>query len=709
MSVRLAIMSWNIASKKRPFVSEKYVRKIRLLVTNQCSKNCSFCHNEGMPKNEEIHLNPHELEKYLPQLMRCSNKIVLSGGEPLEYKYLSELISILNIYDFDITVNTSSYDIRSLRKIIRNITCLHISITNRVDMDIITAKTLTLSELLVMTKVVFNIPIIDFNFISENIDRLYQLCEALKARIQFISKFDYGQKITMNWYERWKTTLLLLDKYNLSLIRSTPREVAFITSDMIQIDLDEIPCVASGQEFSCGECLDNSDIVIDPDMNVSICRWNPANNVPLTSVDCFDQSLVQAFGNSCNNCKFNSMPTYIYPQDIKQYMYLPHYKWPPDLSYLKNQQCFQVMNNNYSYFSKNGHISRFENEFAHYFDRQYALSVCSGTASLYLACLALNLSSEDEVIVPSLSFPTVVTALMTSGVKIRICDVNEYTGNIDIRSFCNLVNKNVKAVIITHLWGYPVDLDELIGVCHQKNIRIIEDCSHAFGSRYKDARVGTFGDIACFSLQANKTVVAGEGGILITADQELYERAVILSSSNKRIVDTVFKKENKLFWETGLGLKLKMHPSGAIYAIETLRLLDETNKKRNERMDIFNCILSDSEIMRPPFISDKVKKRVYYTYKPTLQNDFIPKQNYLIDILIKAGLQIASSSFIPIHRTPLFHDGHIDNNTSSFPNADKYYSRIISIPAFVNEPIELVRHYALRLKKALDVLEKGVD
>jgi dTDP-4-amino-4,6-dideoxygalactose transaminase/organic radical activating enzyme len=660
-----------------------------------------------MPKKEEIHLLPFELEKILLGLKKYSSRVVLSGGEPFEYKYLGDLVLLLEKYEFDISVNTFLPKKQDLSKIINKITSIHISIPNILELYDIESRIIEIHKERPTLKIVLNIPFINTNDIKDNINHLYGLCCKINARIQFIKIFDINRKEDNDWEQRWGETFSILNSLKLTFIESTNREVSFFSKDLIQVDFLEIPCVASGHNYESGNCLHDSDISVAPNMSLSICRWTDSS-IDITAKNYnVAVAVAEAFDKSCEKCLFGTINNFLYPDPIRNYMALPHYKWPPVLETSLENCNVQLQYSSISYYGKSGYISQLENEFAEYYNMPYAYSVSSGTVAIYLSCIALGLNSNDEIIIPTYTFPTVVTAIMTTGVKIRVCDTDCFTGNINIESFKQCITKNVKAVLITHLWGDCIDIDELNEICSKENIKIIEDCSHAYGTEYKNKKIGTFGDIACFSMQAKKSVFSGEGGMVITRDKGIYETIVMFSSSQRRILDCVFEKDFRKFWETGLGLKLKMHPLGASIALESLHNLSETNKKRNFRAEILNTAISSSSILSAPRHNDPRIKRTYYTYKSLLNNEYISRRDELLEKLILQGLEVTSSSFVPIHKTQLFKNKQILNGNECFKGADIYCNRIISLPAFVNEPEELVKFYAEKLNNTLECILAG--
>jgi len=657
-------------------------------------------------------MSPDELEKIVPALKIYSNKITLSGGEPLEYRYLPELLLLLTKHGFDVSVNTYlpslPHEAISIDDIVKRVTSVHLSVPDIHELAEVESKITKLRNSCRTLQIVLNVPITSIEDLKDRIGRLYEMCRKANARMQLIQLFDIKNTRKTTWEQRWKDVIATLGFLELSFLECTNREISYVTQDLVQIDLLDVPCRASGIEFGDGKCLAESDITIDPNLRLSICRWSEKAVVD-TKDSNVEDIIRETFRLSCSNCRHGTIRNYTYPDSIESYMALPHYKWPPLLDESVEKCNILLQNSELSYYGKSGYISQLENEFAGYFGAPYAFAASSGTVAVYLACVALGLTSEDEIIVPAYTFPTVVTAIISTGAKIRVCDSESNTGNLSISSFKQHINPKVKAVLVTHLWGDPVELDELLSICKKNNIRIIEDCSHAYGASYKNRLVGTFGDIACFSTQANKTVFSGEGGLLITSSPELYERTVVFASSNKRILDSVYGNEYRRYWESGLGLKLKMHPLGAPIALESLRSLNNTNVRRNMRASIINRALTASQIINAPRHNETDTERVYYTYKPYLRQEWIHKRDELVERLILQGLDVSASSFIPLHKTPLMKHKQILNNDDKFIDADIYCNRIISFPAFVNEPVELVELYAKKLSSTLsDILEKEI-
>lgn len=687
----------------RSYVTMKYKKKLRLLVTNRCSKNCPYCHNEGMARRPFTHLEPAKLEPFLPDIKRYTNRIVLSGGEPFEYERLRELTGMLSSHGFDLSLISSSIDRTKMPYIGHSLKTLHYSIHEMKLSDTDRDAIYWLNSTYPNIRLSLNIPFGNVSSVRENWDQLYSIARDVGANLQFIRIFTCSQANTTVWAGRWQEMEEFLAS-RARFLEATEREARYITEDLIKIDLLDIPCLASGADFADGACLHNSDLTIDPELRLSICRWTDSA-VPLYSEGrpvALDEAVKYATEKSCRNCKFGTISGYFHGDDLDCYVNMPHYTWPMLDGNLSGVFA-RTFANDLSYYGKSGLVSLLENEFSTFVGAKYALAVNAGTTAVYLACMALGLSPKDEVLIPVATFPTLVAALLSAGVNVRLCDIDPVTGNISLESLRTHLGPDVKAVLVTHLWGLPVDMDMVMTLCRPYGTYIIEDCSHAYGAELNGRIVGSFGDISCFSLQANKAVYAGEGGLLVTSNRLFYERAVTYSSSVERIFDCVKNTEYLKYWGTGLGLKLKINPLGALLALTSLRNLEQVNRKRQHRAAILEQALEENEIFVLPKGCDGRDQRTYYTYKLILREQYIPHRDIILRFLIHRGLEASVTSFIPAYEHEICSDPRVVNGRESFPDSELYYSRIISLPAFVHEPVQLAEYYAKTIKESAKI------
>ncbi|HSA03410.1 MAG TPA: aminotransferase class I/II-fold pyridoxal phosphate-dependent enzyme, partial [Candidatus Paceibacterota bacterium] len=166
--------------------------------------------------------------------------------------------------------------------------------------------------------------------------------------------------------------------------------------------------------------------------------------------------------------------------------------------------------------------SRFEEEFRRFTGARHAFALSNCTVALHLACAALEIGPEDEVIVPSLSFVATANAVLYTGAKVRFADI---IGPADLtlspQSVQSLINDRTKAIVVMHYGGYPCQMDEIMQIARAKGLRVIEDVAHAPGAWKNGKHLGTIGDVGCFSFFSNKNLSTGEGGMLITDQDDI--------------------------------------------------------------------------------------------------------------------------------------------------------------------------------------------
>jgi len=371
-----------------------------------------------------------------------------------------------------------------------------------------------------------------------------------------------------------------------------------------------------------------------------------------------------------------------------------------------------------SYYGREGVCAELEDEFKQYHGCEYALAVSSGTASLHSAFVACDIGMGDEVIAPTHTFLATVTPILMCNAIPVLVDCEDDNEGIDPNGIEAAITKRTKAIVVTHLWGHPVEMDEIIRIAKKYNLKVIEDCSHAHGSTYKGRKVGTIGDVGCFSLQGKKIVAAGQGGILITNNQEIYEKAVLLGHFRVRAEQSVHRPDLKKFVDTGFGLNLRMHPFAGAMALCQFRELDERICLRYEKLNYLTEKLSNLPGIRAPITRDHVTRGAYYGYKLR----YIAKEldGLPLDTFVKAmqaeGADVKSTGSAPLHLSALFSgvaDG-LTNFTHSLPSTRRAYKQgdfpvserifdiSLSLPTFTYEPYELIDQYVDAFRKVIE-------
>ena len=331
------------------------------------------------------------------------------------------------------------------------------------------------------------------------------------------------------------------------------------------------------------------------------------------------------------------------------------YTWPcytdEDRKYI-----LQMLKKNEVSFNQNSdEIYSFEKKFKQFIDIKYCLALNSGTSALHVAYLALMLKPFDEVIVPSYTFAATVMPLLHLGIKIIFVDSQKNSSCISIDDILKKITPKTKLIVISHMDGIANDMIEIMKIAREFGCYVVEDCAQAFGAMVNHRSVGTFGDIGIFSLQQKKIISAGEGGILVTNNKTIYERAVLFSYLQKRSYDEVEDLELKRFATTGLGFNFRMHPCVAALANCALLHVDEHIMKRNTIFEKLGAELLKLGFLYVPQMEVPAERRTFYTFRILLkENVSLEKKEQFIRKINEAGVPIYSSTSTPLHVQPIF-------------------------------------------------------
>jgi perosamine synthetase len=234
-----------------------------------------------------------------------------------------------------------------------------------------------------------------------------------------------------------------------------------------------------------------------------------------------------------------------------------------------------------SIYDRSGIVAEFEDAFAGYVGVPRALATSSGTAALHSLYYGARIGPGDEVICCDYGFFATVTPLLQLGATPVFADCSA-DGTLSAASTEAAVTSKTKAIMVTHMWGQPARMDALRALCDKKGLLLFEDCSHAHGARFDGQVVGSLGDGAAWSLQAQKTIWAGEGGVLATGRQDLYERALLLGHFNLRALQEIPPSSpNFASAFTGTGLKYRAHPLGLALALPQIKSVDQLLQDRH--------------------------------------------------------------------------------------------------------------------------------
>ncbi|MBF0511224.1 MAG: DegT/DnrJ/EryC1/StrS family aminotransferase, partial [Candidatus Omnitrophica bacterium] len=252
----------------------------------------------------------------------------------------------------------------------------------------------------------------------------------------------------------------------------------------------------------------------------------------------------------------------------------------------------------------------FEAAFSQFCEVKYGVGVNSGTDALHLALLALDVKDGDEVIVPTHTF--IATALCVSfcGAKPVFVDVEPDTYNMDPQAFKAAITKKTKVVIPVHIYGQPANMDEIIAIAHQHGIKVVEDAAQAHGARYKGKRIGSLGDVACFSFYPTKSLGAcGDAGMIVTNDNNVYEKLLMLRDYGR-----LGRYEHKI-----KGTNSRLDTLQAVVLNAKLKYLDQWNQMRADNAAYYAQKLKKFENVITPQ-TKPLRTHVFQTYAVLVSN-----------------------------------------------------------------------------------------
>ena len=356
---------------------------------------------------------------------------------------------------------------------------------------------------------------------------------------------------------------------------------------------------------------------------------------------------------------------------------------------------------------QSGIIKEVEDELKRRFSRKHAIYCSSGTMALYSAFFALKINPGDEIICPTITYHASATPALHFGAHVVLVDVEEETGNASAEGILKSISSRTKCLVTNAMWGHPVEQATIKKICKQRDISWIEDCSHAQFSSYMGKPVGSWGEIACASLQGEKIVSGGEGGVFLTDSDELHDQAVLLGHNLKRSERCVINPAYKPIGRTGYGLKLRGHPLAALMVHDQLvNHVDEWMNEREDSLRRLSRFLNELPGLRAPVIRETTTSMgAWYGYKPWIDTKELRVSREKIAAALEAeGVEVSIPGSPPLHELALFDPerfsirsySKFDNSKATFPGAEKYTRGLLSIPTFTGQRDESLLQDAMR-------------
>lgn len=325
-------------------------------------------------------------------------------------------------------------------------------------------------------------------------------------------------------------------------------------------------------------------------------------------------------------------------------------------------------------------VARFERMFSEYKGCAHAIAVSSCTAALHLSMLALGIGPGDEVIVPTMTFGATANAVIHAGARPVFADCERDTMNVDPEDIRRKITPRTRAIVPVHFAGRPCGMDAIMAIAKEHDLRVVEDCAHAVEAEYHGRKAGTFGDLGCFSFYVTKNIITGEGGMVITENEEYAGKIKILALHGmskdawKRFSDEGYKHYRYVY----CGYKYNMTDIQASLGIHQLPRVDRYWERRREIWEHYNEAFRDLPVFTPAPVEEGTR-HAYHLYTLLLDTDNLKMtRDRFLEEMTRRNIGVGVH-YIALHLHPYFQN-EFGYKKGDFPNAEWISERTVSIP-----------------------------
>ena len=339
-------------------------------------------------------------------------------------------------------------------------------------------------------------------------------------------------------------------------------------------------------------------------------------------------------------------------------------------------------------------VVQFEKSFSKYNKRTYGVAVSSGSAALEIAMKSLNLKKNDEVIIPAFSIISTALCVVKLGLKPVLVDAELKTWNMDISQIIKKITKRTKVILITHIYGFPVDMKKILKIAKKKNIKIVEDAAEMIGQTYFKKKCGSFGDISIFSFYANKHITTGEGGMILTNNKKIYNKC-------KSLRNLCFGKGNDRFNHDDIGWNYRMTNLQAAVGCGQLKNIDWIVKRKREVGRKYIAILKNcKKIYIQPF-KLLYSKNIFWVFGVLLKKNAKVSREIVVKKLKKDNIQ-TRNFFLPMHKQKIFKKMKLFPKNQNYKNAEYLSKHGFYLPSGVGILNKEINYVANKLLKILN-------
>lgn len=325
---------------------------------------------------------------------------------------------------------------------------------------------------------------------------------------------------------------------------------------------------------------------------------------------------------------------------------------------------------------------RFEEEFSKYIGINRSIAVSSWTAAGHLALEAFGIKRDDEIIVPTMTFPATAEIVCYLGAKPVIVDVEEDTLNISLKEIEKALTPKTKAIIPVHYAGQPCDMDEIMEFARQHNLKVLEDAAHSLPAFYKGRKIGTIADVTCFSFYVTKTLATGEGGMICTNDEEIAERCAIMRLHGiNRDAWKRYSEAGSWYYEVvAPGFKYNFTDLQASLGLPQLKKVDDLWNSRKYIASKYTEAFKDSDLITLHTIKPD-RETSWHLYPVRLNLDMLKVgREQIIEELKKNNIGVGVH-FMPVHQH-LFYSETFNLDDRNYPVASSVFPRLLSLPIY---------------------------
>lgn len=347
-------------------------------------------------------------------------------------------------------------------------------------------------------------------------------------------------------------------------------------------------------------------------------------------------------------------------------------------------------------------IEEFENNIAKYCGSKYAVAFNSGTSAIHGAYFALGIGKGDEIVTSPNTFVATSNAALYLGANVNFGDVEIRTGNLDPSKI--EINNKTKLISPVHYSGQPVDLKEISEIAEDNDVKLFEDGAHALGAKYDGKKIGSlsYSEMTMFSFHPVKHITTGEGGIIVTNDEEYYERLQLFRSHGITKNNLINESHGDWYYEMQeLGFNYRITDIQCALGVSQLQKLDSFIKARRRIAKTYDEIFNDN-----PYFDCTIEKEgresAYHLYPILLKDKFINNKAEIFAKLRQEGIGV-QVHYIPVYKQPYYHNLGFKNDLC--PVCEEFYKREISIPMYptlTDEDIEFVREKLFKVISEFD-------